>query len=181
MIRSNVIAGAVCFGFGAFVFWLAQSVPPITLTDNLGGRFFPQLISVLFMIASAGLVVTGLMGIEISGGTVSPSPARKGDRPVPPEGSDTAPAGGTGARHGFRFGAGEWRLLAFIVAMLVYTLLLPLLGYIPASVVVFAAMIVIAGERRLLHVGLGAVGITAMLYVLFGVLFRMNLPTASLF
>lgn len=171
MIKSNVISGAVCFLFGAFVFWLSFSVPPVTLTDTLGGRFFPQIVSGLFMLASAGLVITGAMGIEISGGTVSgedqaaasaaPEAAPKADQP--------------------RVGPGEKRLLAFVVTMLVYTLVLPLIGYIAASLITFAVMIAIVGERRPLHVGAGAIVITAILYLLFAVIFNMNVPVASLF
>lgn len=173
MIKSNVIAGLVCFLFGAFVFWLSLSVPPITLTDNLGGRFFPQIISVLFMIASAGLVVTGAMGIEIAGGTVKGSDSAAGQASAA---EATAPEAAKPM-----FGPGEMRLLAFLAVMLVYTLILPLIGYIPASILTFAVMIVIVGERRPLRVGLGAVVITALLYVLFAVVFNMNVPEASLF
>jgi len=169
MIKSNVITGVVCFLFGAFVFWMSLSVPPVTLTDNLGGRFFPQIISVLFMVASAGLAVTGAMGIEISGGTVAGSEDA---------GAKPTANGSTGAQ---RFGPGEKRLLGFVVTMLVYTLVLPLVGYVVASLVTFAAMIMIVGERRPLAVGLGAVCITAMLYALFAVVFNMNVPEASLF
>jgi len=169
MIKSNVISGAVCFAFGAFAFWLAQSVPPITLTDSLGGRFFPQIISVLFMLASAGLVITGLMGIEISGGTMRQSGPDEAETVAAP--SAEAP----------RFGPGEYRLAGFLATMLAYTLVLPLLGYIVSSVLTFAALIAIAGERRPLRVMGGAATITAMLYVLFAVVFNMNVPEASLF
>lgn len=175
MIKSNVISGVVCFLFGAFAFWLAQGVPPVTLTDTLGGRFFPQIVAVLFMIASAGLVVTGLRGIEISGGTV----AGASD-----DGDGTAPKGAAQADTPAApapFGPGEKRLLAFVLTMFVYTLVLPLVGYILASLATFAVMIFIVGERRPLRVCLGAAIITAMLYLLFAVVFNMNVPEASLF
>lgn len=174
MIKSNVISGVVCFLFGAFVFWLSLSVPPVTLTDNLGGRFFPQIISALFMLASAGLIVTGALGIEISGGTVA------GEGDAAQAAAQKAKAAATGAAQ-LRFGPGEKRLLAFVVTMLVYTLVLPLLGYIVASLLTFAVMIMIMGERRPLRVGVGTVSITAMLYLLFAVIFNMNVPEASLF
>jgi len=176
MIKSNVISGTVCFLFGAFAFWLAQGVPPVTLTDTLGGRFFPQIIAVLFMIASAGLVITGLRGIEISGGTVAGA-SEDGAQ----EGEAASEKGGAGASSQTRFGPGEKRLLAFIATMFIYTLVLPLVGYIPASLVTFAVMIAIVGERRPLRVALGAGIITGMLYLLFAVVFNMNVPEASLF
>lgn len=180
MIRSNVVSGFVCLGFGAYVWWLAQAVPPMTLTDNLGGRFFPQLISIGFMIASLGLIITGFFGIEISGGTVAQ------DKSVQPRAEGDAAGGRTVEQKAAeapapRFGAGEVRLLAFVATMLAYTFLLPLLGYVVASALTFAVMIVIAGERRPLRVALGAVAITMMLYALFGVVFNMRLPVASLY
>lgn len=180
MIRSNVISGIVCLGFGAYVWWLAQAVPPMTLTDSLGGRFFPQLVSIGFMIASLGLIITGFLGIEISGGTVAQGNPAKSGAEGDATGGDAGPQGAAKAPAP-RFGAAEVRLLAFVVTMLAYTFLLPLLGYIVASALTFAVMIVIAGEWRPLRVALGAVTITMLLYVLFGVVFKMRLPVASLF
>lgn len=171
MIKSNVISGIVCFLFGAFVFWLSFSVPPVTLTDTLGGRFFPQIVAGLFMLASAGLVITGAMGIEIAGGTVSGEQATTRAAAPDPAPKVAQP----------RFGPGEKRLLAFVLTMLVYTLVLPLIGYIAASLITFALMIVIVGERRPLHVAVGTISITAILYLLFAVVFNMNVPEASLF
>jgi amino acid transporter len=42
-------------------------------------------------------------------------------------------------------------------------------------------MIWIAGERRIFRVVVASILITAMLYVLFAVVFGMNVPEASLF
>ncbi|MCE8024360.1 tripartite tricarboxylate transporter TctB family protein [Billgrantia aerodenitrificans] len=178
MNRTNVLSGIVCFAIGAFVFWLSADVPSFTATDELGGRFFPRLISVLFMLASLGLVITGWMNIEIQGGQVGggkgKSVPRDEDERVPDdEPSDALTIGG--------MRPGTLRLFGFIAVMAVYTMILPLIGYIPASLVVFAALIMIAGEYRPLRVLLGTIGITAVLYLLFAAIFGMNVPTASLF
>jgi len=178
MNRANVIAGVICFALAVFVYWIAGSVPAFTATDNLGGRFFPRLISVMLMIASAGLIITGLLNMEISGGS-APSAAKSGSE-VEAERLRGAAAELKSHRRP-RFGPGEWRLAGFIAVMAVYTIILPLLGYIVSSVLTFAALIFIAGEHRPIHVGIGAVAITGMLYVLFAVIFNMNVPTASLF
>ncbi len=176
MIRSNVIAGAICLSIAIFVYWLAGSVPAMTATDNLGGRFFPRLIAVAMMIASIGLIVTGLLGIEISGGTAKGGAVKsEDDETAAPAPEDEAPL-----YFGW-FGAGELRLGGFVVVMAIYTMILPVIGYIPSSVLAFAALIAIAGEYRPIRVALGAVGITALLYFLFAIVFQMNLPGPSLF
>jgi putative tricarboxylic transport membrane protein len=167
--RTNVVAGIVCFAFAAFVYWIAGGIPAVTATDNLGGRFFPRMISVGLMIASLGLIVTGLLGMEISGGT-----ARGGKPPA----DEAAPEP---RDQGARFGPGEVRLVAFVAVLIAYTLALPNLGYVASSLIAFAAMIAIIGERRPLQVILGSVGITALLYFVFAIVFAMNLPRGSLF
>ena len=176
MIRSNVIAGAICLAFAIFVYWLAGGVPAMTATDNLGGRFFPRLIAVAMMIASIGLIVTGWIGVEISGGTAKGGAVKSADaQTTSPETAEP------GQRYLGRFGAGELRLGGFVVAMAAYTMILPVIGYIPSSILTFAALIAIAGERRPLRIALGAVGITALLFFLFAIVFQMNLPGPSLF
>jgi hypothetical protein len=181
MNKTNVIAGFVCLTFGACAFWLSQSVPATTLTDSIGGRFFPQTISVLFMLASLGLIVTGWLNIEISGGT-APKVARKtGPAAQPVAGPDPGiPAPPPDFKEP-RFGAGELRLLGYLVVMAIYTVLMPLLGYLVSSVLTFAALVAIAGERRPLRVVVAALGITGALYVIFAIVLRMNVPPASLF
>lgn len=166
MIRANVLAGLFCLGFGIWVWHVAGFVPAMTATDNLGGRFFPRLISGAMIVASIGLVLTGLFGIEISAGTAR-GPARSR-----PEARRDDPV--------VSFGPGEVRLVLFVATMAVYVVLLPLLGYLLASVLCFAVMLVLAGESRPLAVAVAAPGITALLYVLFAVLFGMNVPEGTL-
>ena len=166
MIRANVLAGLFCLGFGIWVWYVAGDVPAMTATDNLGGRFFPRLISGAMIVASIGLVVTGLFGVEVSAGTAR-GPARS-----TPDEQRRGPA--------VSFGPGEVRLVLFVVTMAAYVLLLPLLGYLLASVLCFAVMLVLAGESRPLRVAIAAPGITALLYVLFAILFGMNVPEGTL-
>lgn len=177
MNKSNVIAGLVCLAFGAYVLWLAQGVPATTMTDTVGGRFFPQTISILLILASIGLIVTGWLNIEISGGT-----APKLDVDAAPA-ADPEPASAAAAEAARepRFGPNELRLLGFVGVMLIYTVLLPLIGYIIASIITFAALVAIAGERRPVRVIAASLGITAALYLIFAVLLGMNVPEASLF
>lgn len=175
MNRTNVIAGIVCFMIGAFVYWMAMDVPSFTVTDELGGRFFPQLVAVMFMIASAGLIITGLKNIEIQGGQVGGSKAK------PSEVSHKEPEAEPEEALVMGFPARKVRLYSFAGVLLVYTFVLDIIGYIPASFLTFMALIYISGEHRPLRVVIGSVIITAILYLLFAVLFGMNVPEASIF
>lgn len=164
---------------GIAVFWLSGTVPAFTATDNLGGRFLPRLLSVLMILFSFALIVTGWLNIEIEGGKVPSQPANADASEdevahvVPTDESE--PAGFLG------IAPGDLRVASFILIMTIYTWLLPLLGYIAASIFAFMALIVTAGERRPLRVVSGAVGIAGLLYFLFAVIFGINLPTSSFF
>jgi hypothetical protein len=138
----------------------------------LGGRFFPRMVAVLFILSSIGLIVTALMGIEIAGGQVGGKKGAAAEEPPAVETLETPVRG---------IPAGTLRLLSYVSIMAVYTLVLPLIGYILASILAFAGLIITAGERRPVHVALGAIGITLLLYFLFAVVFSMNVPEASLF
>jgi hypothetical protein len=175
MNKSNVIAGVICLAFGAFAYWLSGGVSASTMVDPLGGRFFPRMIAILFMLASIALIVTGLLNIEIAGGT-----APKKSTSAPDEQMEGPPAASLGNPNK-KFGIGEARLIGFLVVMILYSLAIPLFGYILSSLLVFAAFVWIAGEHRMMRVVLTSVVLTTVLYVLFAVVLRMNVPQASLF
>jgi hypothetical protein len=175
MIRRNVISGSVCLAFGLFVYWLTGQVPAQASLDMLGGRFFPRVVTVLFILSSLGLIATGLMGIEISGGQVGGKKGQAAELPEPAEPA-TEPEPLV-----FGIPAGTARLLGYVVGMATYTVILPLVGYIVASLLAFSGLIFTTGERRPLHIVSGSVAITALLYILFAVIFSMNVPEASLF
>ncbi len=174
MILKNVISGGVCLAFGLFVYWLSGGVSSTASLDMLGGRFFPRMVALLFILSSIALIVTALMGIEIAGGQVGGKKSRVIEEPSGAE-TETSEAPIRGIP------AGTLRLLSYVSIMAVYTLVLPLIGYIPASILAFSGLIVTAGERRPVHVVLGAIGIALLLYFLFAVVFSMNVPEASLF
>lgn len=175
MILKNVVSGGVCLAFGLFVYWLTSSVSATASLDMLGGRFFPRLVTILFILSSIALIVTGFMGIEIAGGQVGGKKSMAEEAPVEAEAEEASEE----PVHGIP--AGTVRLISYIAIMAAYTLVLPLIGYIPASFLAFSGLIVTAGERRPLHVVLGSLAITLLLYFLFAVVFSMNVPEASLF
>ncbi len=178
MNRANVFSGIFCLAFGLLLAGLASQVPNFTMTDQLGGRFFPMLVAIGIIICSVGLIITGLMNIEIAGGQVG---GKNADAPEDEEPEDTPEEVVINEPQIFGMPAPRARLFGFIASMAVYTLILNLVGYIVASLIVFTAMIVIAGERRPIPVIAGSVFITAILYALFAVIFGMNVPEASLF
>ncbi len=179
MNRANVLSGIVCLAFGLLLAWLASQVPNFTMTDQLGGRFFPMLVAIGIIICSIALIITGLMNVEIAGGQVGGKHADAPEEEEEPE--ETAEEILVDEPAILGMPAPRARLFGFIAAMALYTMILNVVGYIIASLIVFTAMIVIAGERRPLPVALGSVFITAVLYVLFAVIFGMNVPEASLF
>jgi hypothetical protein len=178
MNRANVFSGIVCLLIGVTVFWLSGTIPDFTATDNLGGRFMPRLLSILMIVFSLALIVTGFLNIEVQGGQVR---AKPGEQPDAAEEEDPLKEEEPEPKVFLNFTHGDVRVALFILIVAVYTWILPLLGYIVSSVLVFTALIVTSGERRPVRVVLGATVITTLLYVLFAVMFNINLPTASLF
>jgi putative tricarboxylic transport membrane protein len=179
MHRGNVFVGFVCLSFGLFFAWLASQLPGFTATDQLGGRFFPMLVAIGIIVCSVALIVTGFLNIEIAGGQVG---GKRADQKAPSNSADSTPAAEQVVESPvLGMPAPRARLFGFIAAMAIYTLILEPVGYLVASVIVFSAMIFIAGERRPLRVLVAASLTTAVLYALFAILFGMNVPEASLF
>jgi hypothetical protein len=72
------------------------------------------------------------------------------------------------------------RQAGFIASMIVYIKLIPILGFIPASVVFVFFMLYYFGSNRFLINILIAVIFTLITYMLFGFLFRISLPSGLL-
>lgn len=179
MNRGNVFAGFACLAFGLLCAWLASQLPGFTSTDQLGGRFFPMLVAVGIILCSLALIVTGFFNIEIAGGQVGSK--RSGQMSADDAAEQTQSPSELEEGRVFGLPIARARLFGFIAAMGVYTLILERVGYLVASVIVFSAMIYIAGERRVLNILVASVVTTAVLYALFAILFGMNVPEASLF
>lgn len=76
--------------------------------------------------------------------------------------------------------AGRQRAFWALGVFVVYLATLPGLGFILATVPFFAALMVLFGEKRPLHVAVGAVAATGLLYLLFRHGFGVFLPTGLL-
>jgi putative tricarboxylic transport membrane protein len=76
---------------------------------------------------------------------------------------------------------GNWlRVVLTIVALLLYTILLPYLGFIVLSMILIYTLILLAGKRNHLTAGVTAVIVSLLSYYVFSVLLQVNLPEGLL-
>lgn len=154
MRRRNIIAAAVLIVCGLIYGYLALGLPERSLPNTPGPSFFPYVVTVFLLALSIALLVQALRSDDDGIGGVS-------ERAV--------------ARHDQRR-LGFWALLA----ILLYIVLLPILGFIIATLPFFAVMMVFFGERRPLIVVIGAVAATGILYSIFRHGFGVFLPRGLL-
>ncbi len=69
---------------------------------------------------------------------------------------------------------------AAMVFFLLYLAVMPILGFVLATLPFFAAMMVLYGEKRPIWIGSGAIGVTAVLYIVFRHGFGVFLPQGLL-
>lgn len=67
-----------------------------------------------------------------------------------------------------------------MVLFLLYLVVMPVLGFVLATCPFFAAMMMLYGEKRPLWVSIGAIGFTAVLYIIFRHGFNVFLPQGLL-
>jgi putative tricarboxylic transport membrane protein len=71
----------------------------------------------------------------------------------------------------------DWASVAVVTGFsLVYFFLLPLLHFLPATVIFLFALLYVLGEKRLWLDGAISIGTSAMIYVSFGILLNVQLP-----
>lgn len=70
-----------------------------------------------------------------------------------------------------------WKNVLFtIVASIIYFILMDIISFIPATILFLVSMLLYLGERRIWLIVLISVGVTTIIYVLFGVLLHVMLP-----
>lgn len=169
MNRVNVASGTVCVVFAGWVYWMALSLPTLGALDPLGGAFLPKALAVVLALLGAALAITGLLGVRVPGGqAAAPKPGTPRTRD---EEQDTAEPAPESTR----------RVLAYAAGLVVYVWLMPVTGFLLTSFVAFTYFIVVLGQRHPVKAPVVAAGITAGLYLLFGVLFGVRLPVGTLF
>lgn len=133
--------------------YLAWGLPVRSLPNTPGPSFFPLVVTVVIVALSAVLLIQAL--------------AMERDPPA--------------LQHEGATGASDRRLAGFLlVVILAYIVLLPVLGFILATIPFFAVLMVLFGERRPLLVAVGALAMTAVLYGLFRHGFGVFLPRGLL-
>lgn len=150
-MRTKNIAAAL--GFLAFgaLYAYLTSQLPLRLGNVPGPSFFPWVLTVCFLGLSAVLLVQGLM-------VPAGQPSRpKSERLV------------------------TRRVTAALLLMAVYLGMLPYLGFLLATVLLFGALMWAAGENRLLHIAGWSAAMTALLYAMFRYAFQVPFPAAPVF
>lgn len=132
--------------------YFAWGLPVRSLPNTPGPSFFPLLVTVVLLALSATLLVQGLL--------------------APNDGE--MPTEETPKRFCIR------KTLLALSVLLLYIAVLPTLGFILSTLPLFAALMVLYGERRPLVVLVGTVVMTIVLYGLFRHGFNIFLPRGLL-
>ena len=160
----DLIPAVVLLVVGVTTVRLAAGVSDVLTIDPLGGDFLPRILGIVLIALSVVLLVADLLGIDVRGAeaAVSADDGRgsMGSAPLTPE--------------------SVRRVVLFLATMVVYAVLMVVVGYLPASLLSFAAMIWIGGERSPGRIALGSLVITASLYLLFAVIFGILVPTGMI-
>jgi putative tricarboxylic transport membrane protein len=152
MRQRNIIAAAVLIVCGLAYGCLAFGLPERSLPNTPGPRFFPLVVAALILAAAVTLLIPALA----ARGAVEAS-------------ADSSPS------------VADRRLaLSALAALFAYGALLPLLGFILATVPFFAILMVLFGERRPVLVVACAIAVTAALYGIFRYGFGIFLPRGVL-
>lgn len=152
MRQSNVIIAVLSVLFGLTILWLASDLTNFDETGVPGEAFWPSAIAWLFI--ALGVV----QGLEVA--FVS-----------------SAHAGRTVDLHSFPV------RIAFVGAVIAiaYAVLLAYVGFIASTVVFIPALMLLMGARNPLHISLTTVGVIAVIWVFFVLIFNNELPPPSLF
>jgi len=153
MRRRNIVAAVGLIVCGLVYGYLAWGLPVRSLPNTPGPSFFPLVVTVVVLALSAALLIQAL-AMERD------PPALQLDKSADPGGRRSA------------------GLLLFV--FFAYIVLIPILGFILATIPFFAVLMVLFGERRPLLVVIGALAMTAVLYGLFRHGFDVFLPRGLL-
>lgn len=154
MRRRNIVAAAVLIVCGLVYGYLAWGLPERSLPNTPGPSFFPLVVMAILLVLSVALLVQALAADD---GAAAPA---VGDAPA--------------------LTVDHRLALAALAAFLAYIALLPIFGFILATLPFFAILMIIFGERRPLLVLAGTVAITLILYGLFRHGFGIFLPRGLL-
>ncbi len=150
MRKRNLISAAVLIAIGIGYFVLSVQLPTRNIENATGPSFFPLVAVTCFLILAAALLVQALRG-RASLGAVPALPK------IP--------------RRIY-----IWSLAAAVL----YLVALPTLGFIAANIPLFAALMVLYGEKRPAWVAAVSIGISLTVFFLFREVFQIQLPSGIL-
>ena len=147
MKAANLVAGIFTVVFGIAVYWLTLGFATQGLSpDPLGPTFFPRALGIGFVVLGLILVIAAL---RQKGG-------EKRTEPI--------------------LSRGNLRMLAVIGLCALYYLFMDDIGFILATILFVAAVMVITGERTWWKMGVSALAVSLILYFLFREILKVMLP-----
>lgn len=150
MRKRNLISAAILIAIGAGYAVFAVQLPTRNIENATGPSFFPLVVVTCFLILAAALLVQAIRGR-----------ASLGAVPVLPKISSGI------------YGAS-------LAAAVIYLASLPTLGFIAANIPLFAALMVLYGEKRPAWVAAGSIGISLAVFFVFREVFQIQLPAGIL-
>ena len=150
MRKRNLIAAAVLIVIGIGYAILAVQLPTRNIENATGPSFFPLVVVTCFLILAAALLVQAMRGR-----------ASLGSVPVLPKISLATYS-------------------VSLTAAVIFLVALPSLGFIAANIPLFAALMVLYGEKRPIWVAAGSIGISLAVFFLFREVFQIQLPSGIL-
>lgn len=152
--RRELIAAVVLIALGIGYGWLTAGLPERAMPNTPGPRFFPWIVTVSLLALAVTLLVRALRRSS----------------------SQTEGEPGIVSGRGHGRGRGAVALGAFVV----YTLALPAAGFLAATIPFFAVLMALFGERRWWLLGIGAVAVPVLVFVLFRHGFQIILPAGRI-
>jgi len=151
MIANEIIFGAVFILLSMFFFAMTFTFPEITIA--LSPKVFPRFVTICLFLLSSLLLVQGIAKQRKAHPT---QPPMKIDRPY------------------------LLRFILLAVAGFFYTRIIRHTGYVAATPLFIAAAMLVFAEKKWYRIVLVSVGTTAVLYVVFRLVFRVPLPRFAL-
>jgi hypothetical protein len=153
VIRANLVLGAVLALFGGWYLWFATAASHRRLPYDPGIMFVPRILACGLILLSVLLILQQIV-------------------PRLPRPKEILPD---------RLNSRDWlRTFGLFGLTVVYTALLPWLGFLLVTPVYLVAAMLLSGTRSRANAGVTAVVVTGVVYVSFVYFFRVSLPPLSL-
>ncbi len=150
MRKRNLISAVVLIAIGISYFVLSVQLPTRNIENATGPSFFPLVTVTGFLVLAAALLFQAIRGRASLGSVPTLAKISR-------------------ATYGWAF-----------AAAVLYLVALPSLGFIAANIPLFAALMVLYGEKRPVWVAAGSIGISVAVFFVFREMFQIQLPAGIL-